>query len=128
MSLEEARAILRRNIDERDNELGLLRTEVRDAEPASLRASLEAVNSTTDKLLKNTIDRESLQHTVIGESPNMVFDYSNGVTQSRQEGINKFPQQITVGSHLFVVLQLGFGATVRPSVPLIDTDRCEAKD
>ena len=53
---------------ERDHYQG----EVRDAELAALRATVESINSTTDKFLKNTIYRESLQHQVVNEDPNMI--------------------------------------------------------
>lgn len=70
--------------------------EARDAELAGLRATVEAINATTDKFLKNTIYRETLQHHVLNEYPNIQTQYTPGGGSSPvQVGVHKQHEPVT---------------------------------
>lgn len=60
-----------------------------------MQAQLSGVNETVDKFLKNTIYRETLQHQVVDEYPNIQYVYEGGQNVQRNMGVIKTNKGVT---------------------------------
>jgi len=99
---ESTLATVRATVTELTNQLREAKTTIealsikeRDAEIAGLRAALRATEETTNKFLKNTIYRESLQHTILQETPNIQYQNQGGYNNPVSVGVNKTPISVT---------------------------------
>jgi uncharacterized coiled-coil protein SlyX len=73
-------------------ERDMFKTMQRDAELAALKASLTATENTTDKFLKNTVYRESLQQQFMTDQPVFNTVYENGYAVQKQVASNRVPE------------------------------------